>query len=164
MHDHAAESLQLEFVGELTSQNNTTSSSSLIVNSKLQSLDDKSVELLQQELQKESDARLAQELYGSVVADEIASQQTLQKLAAEEVRTSPHRVQSFIPLIHYRQRNVATDAAFARALQADLNAGHDNFHDAEQLLGVDAVMRTLVSSIHTGQNANLYALELASYQ
>src|SRR5258708_11784620 len=168
MYDHAAESLQLELVMESTLQNDTTSSSSLIENSTSQSLDDKSLglalQLEAQELQKESDARLAQELYGSVVADEIASQQTLEKLAAEEFRTSPHRVQSFIPLIHYRQRNVATDAAFARALQADLNAGHDNFHDAEQLLGVDAVMRTLVSSIHTGQNANLYALELASYQ
>ncbi len=101
MHDHAAESLQLEFVGELTSQNNTTSSSSLIVNSKLQSLDDKSVELLQQELQKESDARLAQELYQRAIAHEIASQQMLQKLAAEEVRTSPHRASSFMLLIHY---------------------------------------------------------------
>ncbi|KAF8332111.1 uncharacterized protein EI90DRAFT_925917 [Cantharellus anzutake] len=111
IHDHVAESQQVELVIELTSRLNPSN-------------------LLEaEELRNQSDARLAQDLAVKDVADEVATQQALQKLAAEE-------------------RNVTADAVFARALQADLNAGHDTHHDAEHVLGLDTVRKTLLPDDH----------------
>lgn len=89
INDHLAESLQLEIVVDQTSRNNPTTRKAVAQNPNSRSLDDESLELaLQleaQELQRESDARLAEELHRKAVADEIASQQTMQRLAAEGV-------------------------------------------------------------------------------